>query len=507
MSELAEQGFLKAIVAALDEDFPRLVYADWLEESNDPEQLARAALIRVQCQRYRWPEGDPQFYHLLEEERRLLARYQTCWTAGLQALVQDIEFQRGFPSRGSMPISTFIQHGQNLCAQTTLRQLKLTGSLTELYQLRRASALGCLSSLDLSACSVMPQMLPRLFGSADLRGIAELRLVLGHEPSTSMQSVPAFGRLLPIDGLTSLRHLDLSGSAVSPDLMRSLRHSGWITQLDSLTLAHAQLRNGALQLLPGSHSLNNLRHFNVASNWLSESELLFFLQSNSDQAWESLDVSWNLNEERIGDRTAMWIAHSPSSMNLRRLNLAGCRLSAVGMQELACSPHLQQLYALNLSGNQLDRQGGRAFFSAAQLPQLTLLDLSFNQIRDTGLQALQTAIQLDRLRYLNLDRTEFGGPGIRALVEAVHLASVTRLSLSQNFIGDDAAEILASSSFPELKILELKNNHLSFQGIRTLLTSRPLEGVQRFCLAGNPLTRVEQQKLIAAFGERIDFVH
>ena len=41
------EAFLTDIRAAPDDDVPRLVYADWLEEKGEP---TRAELIRVQCE-------------------------------------------------------------------------------------------------------------------------------------------------------------------------------------------------------------------------------------------------------------------------------------------------------------------------------------------------------------------------------------------------------------------------------------------------------------------------
>ena len=40
--------FLRAICADPADDLPRLVYADFLEESGDPDQIARAHFIRAQ---------------------------------------------------------------------------------------------------------------------------------------------------------------------------------------------------------------------------------------------------------------------------------------------------------------------------------------------------------------------------------------------------------------------------------------------------------------------------
>src|SRR5262245_58863227 len=47
MKRDARTAFLKAIAEAPDDDGPRLVYADWLEEHGDP---ARAEFIRVRCE-------------------------------------------------------------------------------------------------------------------------------------------------------------------------------------------------------------------------------------------------------------------------------------------------------------------------------------------------------------------------------------------------------------------------------------------------------------------------
>jgi uncharacterized protein (TIGR02996 family) len=45
-----EKALLAAIWAAPHDDLPRLVYADWLDESGDPAKAARAEFIRVQCE-------------------------------------------------------------------------------------------------------------------------------------------------------------------------------------------------------------------------------------------------------------------------------------------------------------------------------------------------------------------------------------------------------------------------------------------------------------------------
>jgi uncharacterized protein (TIGR02996 family) len=47
-----DRAFLDAIRESPDDDTPRLVYADWLDDHDEP---ARATFIRVQCELARLP--------------------------------------------------------------------------------------------------------------------------------------------------------------------------------------------------------------------------------------------------------------------------------------------------------------------------------------------------------------------------------------------------------------------------------------------------------------------
>jgi uncharacterized protein (TIGR02996 family) len=60
------QAFLEAICAAPDDDAPRLVYADWLEEHGDPE---RAEFIRAQIELAKPPARGSRTRQLMLERR------------------------------------------------------------------------------------------------------------------------------------------------------------------------------------------------------------------------------------------------------------------------------------------------------------------------------------------------------------------------------------------------------------------------------------------------------
>jgi uncharacterized protein (TIGR02996 family) len=66
---VVEDELLAAVVRAPDDDGPRLIYADWLEERGDP---ARAELIRVQCALAAGPPDDQR--PRLERRARLARR-------------------------------------------------------------------------------------------------------------------------------------------------------------------------------------------------------------------------------------------------------------------------------------------------------------------------------------------------------------------------------------------------------------------------------------------------
>jgi uncharacterized protein (TIGR02996 family) len=71
-----DDAFLQAIIESPDDDTPRLVYADWLEEHGQPD---RAALIRVQCRLACLADDDPTRPDLEAVERRLLEGHQGAW--------------------------------------------------------------------------------------------------------------------------------------------------------------------------------------------------------------------------------------------------------------------------------------------------------------------------------------------------------------------------------------------------------------------------------------------
>src|SRR5262245_48701346 len=115
------QAFLDAIIAAPEDDAPRLVYADWLDDHGDSD---RAEFIRVQCDLARRPKYDPDRPPLEARERELLKKHEARWAKPLMGFGRDLRFRRGFVDGISIGVSKFITDGEDLLRTAPVRQFK-----------------------------------------------------------------------------------------------------------------------------------------------------------------------------------------------------------------------------------------------------------------------------------------------------------------------------------------------------------------------------------------------
>jgi uncharacterized protein (TIGR02996 family) len=122
-----EAALLAAIIAHPDEDAPRLIYADWLQENGQPE---RAEFIRVQTERERLTPNDPQYSPLARREVFLLGRHRRTWTATFDALLPEaaLRFARGFVEQVTTPAPALLARAPEIWSLAPLRQVRITQS-------------------------------------------------------------------------------------------------------------------------------------------------------------------------------------------------------------------------------------------------------------------------------------------------------------------------------------------------------------------------------------------
>src|SRR5262249_23941598 len=93
MSGSLAKAFLDDSVANIDDDTPRLAYADWLMENGQEE---RAEFIRAQIELERLPTDAPGRAELEDRADDLLARLEERWLAPVPAQLLRWTWRRGF---------------------------------------------------------------------------------------------------------------------------------------------------------------------------------------------------------------------------------------------------------------------------------------------------------------------------------------------------------------------------------------------------------------------------
>jgi uncharacterized protein (TIGR02996 family) len=105
-----EEAFIQAIAQSPDDDVPRLIFADWLEERGDP----RGKFIRVQCELAGMAPGNPRRPVLELRQRQLLAVHELEWVGLLRGFVDQWEFQRGLIDKVTMIPAHFVSAAETL---------------------------------------------------------------------------------------------------------------------------------------------------------------------------------------------------------------------------------------------------------------------------------------------------------------------------------------------------------------------------------------------------------
>jgi uncharacterized protein (TIGR02996 family) len=101
-----DEAFLQAVIESPEDDAPRLVYADYLDDHGRPE---RASLIRVQCLLAKLPEDDPRREELEAQERALLWKHEEEWVGPLRGLASAWAFRRGFLEVVTLPARSYLE--------------------------------------------------------------------------------------------------------------------------------------------------------------------------------------------------------------------------------------------------------------------------------------------------------------------------------------------------------------------------------------------------------------
>jgi uncharacterized protein (TIGR02996 family) len=218
------------------------------------------------------------------------------------------------------------------------------------------------------------------------------------------------------------------------------------------------------------------------------------------------------------------LAHCPHLAKLRRLDLFGNRIGAVGVRELAGSEFLGGLRELGLSANDPGSDGLARLvaapwlgnlaavaladngvgprelkvLAAAPFREIAALDLSRNPLGERGATGLARADFVSRLRRLALFRCDLGTVGARLLFIG-RLGSLAVLDVSFNHLGPGGAVALAEDdSLTHLTALDLGFNDIESAGAEAIAAGAALGSLVSLNLAGNRITEPGAQALASS---------
>jgi uncharacterized protein (TIGR02996 family) len=341
----AEAGLLATIWDEPHNDVPRLVYADWLEEHGGEEELARAELIRAQCELTHLPGDDPRFDMLGDRVASIRSRWESAWWQRMPPGCNKGHFDRGFPvpDLGERSLKKLVRQNEKLlkfaplwrCHDRVsgpdldvllpwpflhrLQMFALRPPLPDGWFNRLASSpnLRNVSELVLLHCDVTQEALHVLLDAWAERSLVFLAGNISSEGVRTLVDHPATAHL---------RYLKVDGRAFGPDSAKALASGRYPSNLFYLAVFGPFGDTGLAHLLawPG---LCRLRYLSAMGAGLS------------DDAIASL-------------------ANAPAVKNLRSLNLGGNQIGEAGAAALADSPYLERLRDLFLHNNPLCQSAG-----------------------------------------------------------------------------------------------------------------------------------------------------
>ncbi len=437
-----DEAFLEAIREAPDDDAPRLLYADWLEERGDP----RGEFIRAQCVLERLDPADPIRLELEDEAQALLGRHEEEWTAPLRGAASEWRFRRGFVEEAVVAGSGFLEHA-DLLSEFPIVKLRMKLSPEQAVAVAASPGLGRLRFLDVSSCDLRDRGVTTLLSSPHLSRLTGLDLA-GNDVEG-----PALRTLAESPLLSRLTTLNLNrNGSLGLRALRTVAHAPAAAALQSLGLSCTNIGLAGLRDLLSSPFLKSLTALQAANVGGYVTGGLVAPDLDLLPGFSRLTA---LDLGGFPASAGLWrLLRSPSLGRLTGLKLSGCGLGD-DAEALADLPPFAGLQTLDLSNNRVGPRGLERLAASERLSGLTALHLGHNAVRDAGAKALAASSTLTRLTVLNLSDNAIGGPGIRALAASPNVVRLTSLDLSGNYINLDSVRALTAAP-PLRRLRELR---------------------------------------------------
>lgn len=401
---------LDAIVAAKDDDAPRLVLADALQEQGDP----RGEFISIQCETERLGLGPPRIFRdwlrdglageaktsprvakLLRREAELLRDHGKAWAGQARTIAKDGVFRRGFVEQLG-----FAKRAHTLAV--ALAAAPLLETVHHFEYAPTEKRIGAMWAVP-EAARLRELYLPMLGRKIQvIAGVAELselrRLSLAHSGGphelVALANAPFRERLqglvvcsfkleadstrTVLGGMRALRELQLIDTRLGVtgvDALAALE----FPSLEVLAVRFGKIGDEGVRMLLDAAYTPRLRGLDLRKNGLTDAGGIL----ERCPRLAVLELSGN----PLGESLARWIGAAAPELDV--LGFEGCGLVDADVKALVASPAWSRLGVLDLRKNELTDASARVLAKAAG-PRLRALHIAGNALTAAGKQALKT---------------------------------------------------------------------------------------------------------------------
>jgi uncharacterized protein (TIGR02996 family) len=345
-----DTAFLRGILADPDDDAPRLIYADWLDEHGDAD---RAEFIRSQVRLARTDCVESEYRELAERAEDLKRTHQVEWVNQLPQFpeVNWEVFERGFISTVKFDSpGAFFASARHVFASAPIREIRLHQfywpDATRLATSRHVHGIRVLDLND--GNRIGNQGVEALMRSPHLAGLHTLKLGRNSLGSAGARAVADSGHV------RGLRILKMERNDMYDDGLRFLAASRALAGLETLDLDRTRTGDDGVKALARSKYLGGLRTLYLSYNLISDAGLTALACSEAATELQDLFLQGNA----ITDVGVAELSNSPMFARLERVFLRENKIGDAGAAALARSPYFEHLRELYLGGNRISGQAG-----------------------------------------------------------------------------------------------------------------------------------------------------
>lgn len=503
-----ENAFLSDIVAHPEDDSPRLIFADWLEDHGEVE---RAEFIRVQCQAAQLRAGDPLWLTLQDRADDLLAEHEWEWLGPADGLY-NWDWRRGFVEKVSVAATANLEPARPQFERHPVRE---AGFSTPSWDLEKMVATPFLERMERMVFGVpndesehrrYQELLLELLASSRLGRLLGLDLG-GGSPEGLLATLARQPSLPPLTVLRVEKRLtEEDAIALGSPTLVGLTDVGGFDGMDSAALARLLLTPDrwtglglgweglAASDLAGLADCPKLQR--LVLRWPGDSIL------SLPPSLEHLEIN---SVEGEGPRPGV-LARSLVGVRLRHLEY---RWEPIGQPPDGGDWQELQELLTTVSAPVVDLT--LTDFVTDPLPELTRLaglgslrSLTLEtDVSDAGVEALAGCEELTGLSTLDLGSC-ISSARLHVLAKAPWLRGLRSFRLHGSAIGDDATvTFLESPLLSRLFSLEMLEAEIGLKTVEFLTGWPGLRRLRRLNLLFNRLPAEAGERLRPHFGRRL----